>query len=67
MIEGGQLKVTVRNGKLIIVLVNEVVFDSGKTQLRPAGKTALTAVANALASIKRVACAARRRSPPAKG
>ncbi len=52
MIEGGQLKVTVRSGKMLIVLSNEVLFDSGKTQLKPAGKTALTAVANALASIK---------------
>ncbi len=52
MIEGGQLRVTVRSGKMLIVLSNDVLFDSGKTQLKPAGKTALAAVAKALTSIK---------------
>ena len=52
MIEGGQLKVTVRAGKMLIVLGSDVLFDSGAVQLKPAGKTAIASVAQALASIK---------------
>lgn len=52
MIEGGQLKVTVRNGKMLIVLGSDVLFDSGSTQLKPAGKQAIASVAAALSSIK---------------
>jgi chemotaxis protein MotB len=51
MIDAGQLKVTIRNGRMLIVLPNDVLFDSGRTDLKPAGKTALTQVAQALATI----------------
>ena len=49
--DNGQLKVTIRNGRMLIVLPNDVLFDSGKTDLKPAGKAALTQVAQALATI----------------
>jgi len=52
MIEGGQLKVIVRNGKMLIVLSNDVLFDSGKVQLKPAGKAALDQVASVLKGIE---------------
>jgi chemotaxis protein MotB len=51
MIDAGQLKVTIRNGRMLIVLPNDVLFDSGKTDLKQAGKAALTQVALALATI----------------
>ena len=51
MIDAGQLKVAIRNGRMIIVLPNDVLFDSGKVDLKPAGKEALTQVANVLAGI----------------
>jgi chemotaxis protein MotB len=52
MIDSGQLSVVVRNGKMLIVLPNDVLFDSGRTNIKPAGKAALTAVATALTTIK---------------
>jgi chemotaxis protein MotB len=51
MIDAGQLKVTIRNGRMIIVLPNDVLFDSGKTELKQAGKDAIGQVAQVLASI----------------
>jgi chemotaxis protein MotB len=51
MIDNGQLKVTIRNGRMLIVLPNDVLFDSGKVDLKPAGKEALTQVAHVLAGI----------------
>jgi chemotaxis protein MotB len=51
MIDNGQLKVTIRNGRMLIVLPNDVLFDSGKVDLKPAGKEALTQVAQVLAGI----------------
>jgi chemotaxis protein MotB len=51
MIDNGQLKVTVRRGRMQIVLPNDVLFDSGKTDLKPAGKEAIAQVAQVLAGI----------------
>ena len=41
MIDAGQLKVTIRNGRMLIVLPNDVLFDSGRIDLKAAGKTTL--------------------------
>jgi chemotaxis protein MotB len=51
MIDAGQLKVIIRDGRMIIALESDVLFDSGKTGLKPAGQTALTKVAQVLATI----------------
>jgi chemotaxis protein MotB len=51
MIDAGQLKVTIRNGRMLIVLPNDVLFDSGRTDLKTAGKSTLTQVAQVLAGI----------------
>ncbi len=51
MIEAGQLKVIVRDGRMIIALESDVLFDSGKTTIKPAGQTALARVAQVLAGI----------------
>lgn len=51
MIDAGQLKVTIRNGRMLIVLPNDVLFDSGKTELKQAGKDALGQVAKVLAGM----------------
>jgi chemotaxis protein MotB len=52
MIDSGQLSVVVRNGKMLLVLPNDVLFDSGRTDIKPAGVTALKQVATALAGVK---------------
>lgn len=51
MITSNELKVLPRNGRLIIALPNDILFDSGSTTLKPAGQKALEKVAQVLASI----------------
>lgn len=51
MIDAGQLKVVVRNGRMLISLPDNVLFDSGSTELKAGGRTALGKVAEVLASI----------------
>jgi chemotaxis protein MotB len=52
MISAGTLEVTVRQGRMLIVLPNDVLFDSGRTEVSSAGRTALTQVARALSRVK---------------
>lgn len=51
MIDAGQIKVTIRNGRMLIALPNDVLFDSGKTAIKPEGKEALGKIAQVLATI----------------
>ncbi|HEY4239244.1 MAG TPA: OmpA family protein [Kofleriaceae bacterium] len=51
MIDSGQLKVVLRGGRMIIALPNDILFDSGATQLKPDGKAALAKVAAVLAQV----------------
>jgi chemotaxis protein MotB len=53
MIEAGQLKITTRNGRLVIQLPNDVLFDSGQTVIKPAGQQAIGQVAQVLKGIGR--------------
>jgi chemotaxis protein MotB len=53
MVDAGQIKVTVRNGRMLLVLPNDILFDSGKTELKPEGKDALAKVAKVLATMDR--------------
>ncbi|HVY49359.1 MAG TPA: OmpA family protein [Minicystis sp.] len=52
MVDAGQLKVVVRNGRLVLVLPNDVLFDSGKTALKEQGKAAIYEVAKVLRTMK---------------
>jgi chemotaxis protein MotB len=45
MIDAGQLRIALRNGRMVIQLSNDVLFDSGKTELKPAGEQAINEVA----------------------
>ncbi len=51
MIDSGQLKVVIRNGRMIIALPNDILFESGKTEVKAEGKTALAKVAQVLATV----------------
>ena len=51
MIDAGQLKVIIRDGRMLIALPNDVLFDSGKTNIKPDGQTALAQVAKVLSTI----------------
>jgi chemotaxis protein MotB len=52
MIDAGQLSIQLRDGRMVLALPNDVLFDSGKTKLKPAGKSALEQVAAVLATIE---------------
>ncbi len=51
MIDSGQLKVVIREGRMLIALPNDVLFDSGKTDLKPEAKASLAKVAEVLSGI----------------
>lgn len=51
MVDAGQLKVLIREGRMLIALPSDVLFDSGKTTLKPEGQAALAQVAQVLATI----------------
>lgn len=51
MIDAGTIKVTIRNGRMLLALPNDVLFDSGKTAVKEEGKTALREVAKVLGTI----------------
>jgi chemotaxis protein MotB len=51
LIEGGKLKVKIRNGKLMLELPSAILFESGKADLSEEGQATLTEVASVLATI----------------
>ncbi len=51
MIDSGQLKITLRDGRMVIELSNDVLFDSGQTAVKPDGQRALSEVASVLRTI----------------
>lgn len=52
MIDAGDLKIALRSGRMVLVLPNDVLFDSGKTVIKPAGKETLAEVGRALTSFE---------------
>ena len=52
MIDAGQLKITTRNGRLVLQLPNDVLFDSGQTAIKPAGRAALVQIAAVLRTVQ---------------
>jgi chemotaxis protein MotB len=48
MIDAGQLSVNIKNGRIVIELPNNILFDSGHAKLNEEGKQALTQVASIL-------------------
>lgn len=49
--DAGKLEVAVRDGRLILDLPNDVLFDSGRDELKAVGKETLTSVAEILKTI----------------
>jgi chemotaxis protein MotB len=45
MIDSGELKIVLRDGRMVLQLSNDVLFDSGQTDIKPGGQTALKEVA----------------------
>jgi chemotaxis protein MotB len=48
LVDAGQLKVVMRGGRMLLELSNDVLFDSGRTELKPAGRGMLVEVAKLL-------------------
>ena len=51
MIEAGTIDVEFRKGRLVVVLANDILFDSGKTKLKPEGEQAIAQLAAALKTV----------------
>jgi chemotaxis protein MotB len=51
MIDSGQLKIKLRDGRMVIELANDVLFDSGQTVVKPDGQKAIGQVAAVLRTI----------------
>jgi chemotaxis protein MotB len=51
MIASGKLRVRIDRGRMVVELAENILFDSGKADLKPEGKEALKEVADVLASI----------------
>jgi chemotaxis protein MotB len=47
-IDDGDLSIVVRDGRMVLQLPNDVLFDTGQTELKPAGKRTLAAVAEVI-------------------
>jgi chemotaxis protein MotB len=52
MVDAGQLKITTRKGRLVLQLPNDVLFDSGQTAIKPAGRDALVSIATVLRTLQ---------------
>jgi chemotaxis protein MotB len=50
-IDDGDLAIVVRDGRMVLQLSNDVLFDTGRTELKPAGKKALAEVANVIKAL----------------
>lgn len=51
MIDAGRLDITIRRGQIVLALGTDILFDTGKTEIKEDGKAALTEVAEALRSV----------------
>jgi chemotaxis protein MotB len=51
MVDSGDLAITLRDGRMVLRLPNDVLFDSGRAELKPEGKRALSEIAAVLATI----------------
>jgi chemotaxis protein MotB len=52
MVDAGELVISLRSGRMVLALPNDVLFDSGKTTLKPRGKAALEQVTAVLKTIQ---------------
>lgn len=52
MVDAGEVRVSVRGGRIILALPTDVLFDSGKTDIKPQGRSAIAQVTQVLAGLK---------------
>lgn len=51
MLDAGDLTITLRDGRMVLLLPNDVLFDTGRTEIKPAGRAALEQVAAVMKTI----------------
>lgn len=51
MVDAGDLSIALRDGRMVLQLPNDVLFDTGRTAIKPGGKEALKQVAQVLATL----------------
>ena len=51
MLDAGDLQIALRSGRMVLVLPNDVLFDSGKAELKQHGKETLAQVAEVLSTL----------------
>jgi len=52
MVDAGELQILLRSGRMVLVLPTDVLFDSGRTKVKPRGREALGQVAAVLATVQ---------------
>jgi chemotaxis protein MotB len=52
MIDAGELRIALREGRMMLVLSTDVLFDSGKAAVKPNGRRAIEQVASVLAGLR---------------
>lgn len=51
LIKSGKIKVAIRDGRMVVALSSEVLFDSGMTVIKPAGRKAIEEITQVLRSV----------------
>ncbi len=52
LVDAGELHIVLRDGRMILQLPDDVLFDAGSTTLKPAGKAALKKIADVMLTIR---------------
>jgi chemotaxis protein MotB len=52
VVDAGDLSIVVRDGRMILALSNDVLFDTGSTKIKPAGQRTLSSVAQEVRTLK---------------
>jgi chemotaxis protein MotB len=53
MIGAGEVSIGIRDGRMVVAMPNDVLFDSGRTEIKRAGQAVLKAVASVLKTVPR--------------
>lgn len=51
MVDAGELRIGLRQGRMVLQLSNDVLFDTGRTEIKPAGQAALREIASVLRTL----------------
>jgi chemotaxis protein MotB len=52
MVDAGDLRIALRDGRMVLQLPNDILFDTGKTDVKPAGRATLEKLASVLKTVQ---------------